>query len=186
MGSLQDALLEAGLVDERKAADARPGKQKSRRSNRAPGSGRQPPRSRQRDEPSDLARAWEARRRAEQAEKAESKRRKMAEQEARRKRNQALDKLIRGHTLNRKDAEYPRYLTHFGRIRRVMCTAEQRELLNRGDIAVVCLRGSYLLVPLEISRSFAELAPELVPDLSGSEPEDDGSDYPPVPDDLVW
>lgn len=111
----------------------------------------------------------------------------MAEQEARRKRNLQLDEIIRGNTLNRKDAEVPRYFEHLGRIRRVMCTPEQREQLNNGQIGVVNLRGSYLLVSPETLEQYRAIAPDLVPGLEGrEEPEDDGSHYPPVPDDLVW
>jgi uncharacterized protein YaiL (DUF2058 family) len=74
-----------------------------------------------------------------------------------------------------------------GRIRRVLCTPEQREQLNAGEIGVVNLRGSYLLVSLETLEKYREVAPDLVPDLAGrEEPDDDGSHYPPVPDDLVW
>ena len=105
---------------------------------------------------SDLARAYAARRKAEEREKEAEKHRRVAEQEERRKRNLQLDAIIKGSTLNRKEADVPRYFEHMGRIRRVLCTSEQREQLNRGEIGVVNLRGSYLLVSPETLRNTAK------------------------------
>ncbi|MGY6554725.1 MAG: DUF2058 family protein [Wenzhouxiangella sp.] len=200
MGSLQDALLKAGLAEERPATPDRSAR--SARPSGKPGSGKaqgkkagnngkskprgqsqakQPPRVE-----SDLEKAYRARERAEAAEKEQAKQARLAAQEARRQRNLKLDEIIRGNTLNRKDADCPRYFEHLGRIRRVLCTPEQRDALNAGEIGVVSLRGSYLLVSLDRMAAFAAIAPDLVPDLTPKEPEDDGSDYPPVPDDLIW
>jgi uncharacterized protein YaiL (DUF2058 family) len=197
MGTLQDALLKAGLADEEQVNKQRrrgkpgAGSGKPRKPSRAASGGGKKKASRggskKKRSDSDLARAYAARRKAEQREKEEEKRRRVAEQEARRKRNLELDEIVRGHTLNRRDGELPRYFEHMGRIRRVLCTPEQREQLNAGEIGVVNLRGSYLLVSLETLEKYREVAPDLVPDLAGrEEPDDDGSHYPPVPDDLVW
>jgi uncharacterized protein YaiL (DUF2058 family) len=197
MGTLQDALLKAGLADEEQVNKQRrrgkpgAGSGKPRKPSRAASGGGKKKASRggskKKRSDSDLARAYAARRKAEQREKEEEKRRRVAEQEARRKRNLQLDEIVRGHTLNRRDGELPRYFEHMGRIRRVLCTPEQREQLNAGEIGVVNLRGSYLLVSLETLEKYREVAPDLVPDLAGrEEPDDDGSHYPPVPDDLVW
>ncbi|WP_376696526.1 DUF2058 domain-containing protein [Wenzhouxiangella sp. EGI_FJ10305] len=194
MGTLQDALLKAGLTDEKQAEKSRrrgkpgagaPGPAKARGS----GPVRKKKRSAGKKKPadSDLARAYAARRKAEVQEKEAEKKRRVAEQEERRKRNLQLDEILKGNTLNRKEAEVPRYFEHMGRIRRVLCTPEQRDQLNNGEIGVVNLRGSYLLVSLETLEKYREVAPDLVPSLEGrDEPEDDGSHYPPVPDDLVW
>lgn len=194
MSSLQDALLKAGLADESKSRDRRrdkPGAGGKAGSKKKKTAGGGPARKKRaaakggRD--SDLARAYAARKREEKRQQEAEKQRRVAEQEERRKRNLELDRIIRGNTLNRKDAEVPRYFEHLGRIRRVLCTPEQREQLNRGEIAVVNLRGSYLLVSLETLEKYREIAPDLVPSLEGrDEPEDDGSHYPPVPDDLIW
>jgi len=193
MGTLQDALLKSGLADEEQLKkNRRRGKPGAGQSHSKKASGSAPaakkkrsPKKKRAD--SDLARAYAARRKSEEREKEAVKQRRVAEQEERRKRNLELDEIVRGNTLNRKDAEMPRYFEHMGRIRRVLCTPEQREQLNRGEIGVVNLRGSYLLVSLEILGRYRETAPDLVPKLEGrDEPEDDGSHYPPVPDDLVW
>ncbi len=192
MGSLQDALLKAGLAEDKPDSPrqtARPGSHagaKKKKGRPQSASGRRPAPKRASSAAGDLARAYKARERAEAAEKEQVKQARVAAQEARRKRNLQLDELIRGQTLNRKDAECPRYFEHLGRIRRVLCTPEQRAQLNAGQLAVVSLRGSYLLVSPETRDAFGQIAPDLVPDLSPTEPEDDGSDYPPVPDDLIW
>jgi len=194
MGTLQDALLKAGLAEE---DQLRKGRHRGKSGAGNPGSRRakdhKPVRKKKRSggrktsAESDLARAYAARRKAEAREQEAEKQRRVAEQEARRKRNLELDAIIKGSTLNRKDAEVPRYFEHMGRIRRVLCTPEQRDELNRGEIGVVNLRGSYLLVSLETLEKYRAVAPDLVPSLEGrEEPEDDGSHYPPVPDDLVW
>jgi uncharacterized protein len=195
MGSLQDALLKAGLADEtqvKKRRQDKPGGAASGRPDKRAKAASRKTASKKRpvgktSEESDLARAYRARQRAEAAERAAERQRRQAAQDERRKRNLALDELIKGNTLNRKEAEVPRYFEHLGRIRRVLCTPEQRDQLNRGDIGVVNLRGSYLLVSTETLDKYREIAADLVPDLAGkSEPEDDGSHYPPVPDDLIW
>jgi uncharacterized protein len=196
MGSLQDALLKAGLADEEQLAKKprrdKPGAgPKNKASNGKASNRKGPPRKKKRqrrpDAESDLARAYAARQREEKRQQEAEKERRVAEQEERRRRNLELDRIIKGNTLNRKEAEMPRYFEHMGRIRRVLCTPEQREQLNKGEIGVVNLRGSYLLVSLETLEAYRNVAPDLVPSLEGrEEPEDDGSHYPPVPDDLVW
>lgn len=186
MGSLQDALLNAGLADESQAKKPRRNRSGGARSRQNTNGKPKARRGKKSSPASDLERAYRARERAEKQEREDKKRARVAAQEARRKRNEALDALIKGKTLNRKDADIPRYFEHLGRIRRVLCTSEQRDRLNRGEIAVVNLRGSYLLIDLETLAVYRDLAPDLVPDLTAKEPEDDGSHYPDVPDDLIW
>jgi len=192
MGSLQDALLNAGLADEAQAKKPRRNRAGAAHSkagstnNKTPKKGPAGVKATKRKEISDLERAYKARAQAEKQEREDKKRARVEAQEARRKRNQALDALVKGKTRNRKDADVPRYFEHISRIRRVMCTTEQRDQLNRGEIGVANLRGSYLLLDLETLQAYRELAPDLVPDLSPKEPDDDGSHYPDVPDDLIW
>lgn len=210
MGSLQDALLKSGLANE----DQKPlkgGKQGGKprgAGNKPRGSGKRPrdsgnkPRAGGRDGQSgrrtgsassghparsDLERAWAARRRAEKAEKEREKQARVADQEARRKRNLELDGIVAGRVLNIESADLPRYFEHIGRIRRVLCTPEQRDAINRGDLGVVALRGRYLIVEPDVLERYRALAPDLVPDLSGREPEaEQDGDWPEVPDDLTW
>jgi len=197
MGSLQDALLKSGLADEKQAKKPRRKHSGAAHSGsvRGKSSGQRstPHRDQKtknaankRSATSDLEQAYRAREQAEKQEKEDKKQARIAAQEARRKRNNQLDTLVKGKTLNRKNADMPRYFEHMGRIRRVLCSAEQREQLNNQKIGVVNLRGSYLLLDLVTLDAYQAIAPDLVPDLSPKEPDDDGSHYPQVPDDLIW
>ena len=211
MGSLQDALLKSGLAEERPKSAPKPtsssspkrdarrhadGSGKSRRPQTArTGKGGKPaggpgPRKAAPDgarAKSDLERAWAARKRAEAAEKERAKQARVADQEARRKRNLELDSIVEGRALNDESGELPRYFEHLGRIRRVLCTDEQRRRINAAELGIVNLRGRYLIVELEVLERYRALAPDLVPDLSGKEPEGEPEgDYPPVPDDITW
>ncbi len=204
MGSLQEALLKTGLAEDRPKQEAPPKPHNPRKPQQMrPGPARQqrqPPKKLRkvpgksgttagtdREKKSDLERAWAARKRAEAAEKERSKQARVADQEARRKRNLELDRIVEGKALNLEEAELPRYFEHLGRIRRVLCTPEQRQQLNAGGLGVVNLRGRYLIVENSTLEAYRALAPDLVPDLSGTEPEAETSgDYPPVPDDITW
>lgn len=202
MGSLQDALVRTGLADETQTRGSRKesgagkpnknkavGGKKPRAARPAKADGRPAPHKAAGNKPgkprSDLEKAWLARRRAEKEEKERQKQARVADQEARRKRNLELDRIVEGRILNDETAEIPRYFEHIGRIRRVLCTGKQREAINAGELGVVNLRGRYLIVAPDVIEEYAGLAPDLVPDLGGSEPEVD-DDYPPVPDDLTW
>ncbi|MEX0916426.1 MAG: DUF2058 family protein [Wenzhouxiangellaceae bacterium] len=193
MGSLQDALLKTGLAEDRQKSERKVGG--------ASAKGRPPPRGRKSkkksgkraadgsSQSSDLERAWIARRKAEKDEKERVKQARVADQEARRKRNLQLDGIVEGKALNVEEAEVPRYFEHLGRIRRVLCTREQRDAINSGKLGIVNLRGRYLIVEPEILQQYRALAEDLVPDLSGAEPaagDEENGDYPPVPDDLAW
>lgn len=193
MGSLQDALLKTGLAEKRRKPDRNsagpaPGgsKQAPRNQQRKKKSGRRPDAGK--SQASDLERAWRARRKAEKEEAERVKQARVADQEARRKRNLELDAIVAGRALNVDEAELPRYFEHLGRIRRVLCTREQREAINSGALGIVNLRGRYLIVEPEVLARYKALAADLLPDLSGTEPEghEDEKEYPPVPDDLTW
>ena len=216
MGSLQDALLKSGLASQEKLDKEKIDKEKrhqqkherARKGKKAAGpsdrrhadkkltqSGRRKQagqgaadKASGKPQKTDLERAWIARRKAEQAEKERVKQARVADQEARRLRNLKLDKIVEGKMLNVEEAEIPRYFEHLGRIRRVLCTAEQRQALNEARLGLVNLRGRYLIVEPEVLEQYRELADDLVPDLTGAEPEDESEsgDYPPVPDDITW
>jgi len=198
MGSLQDALRQTGLARESEKKSAKSSGGRRGRSGNAGGKrtadgaapGKRPaaggPDAKRRAK-SDLERAWEARRRAEKAEKERARQARVADQEARRRRNLELDRIIDGRAENVESADLPRYFEHLGRIRRVLCTPEQRAAINAGQLGVVSLRGRYLIVAPEVVEQWRATAPDLVPDLGGAEPDgEDGGDWPPVPDDLTW
>jgi uncharacterized protein YaiL (DUF2058 family) len=69
----------------------------------------------------------------------------------------------------------------------VLCTPEQRTAINRGELGIVGLRGRYLIVERDVAERYRAVADDLVPDLTGREPEaEDAGDWPEVPDDLTW
>lgn len=208
MGSLQEALLKSGLAREdrtkhgrTKGAKKGPAKGDKNHSNgRTPdarsgarvrqGKPEERRRSARKSKPdsrsTDLERAWAERRKAEKAEKEKAQKARVADQEARRKRNLELDRIVEGRILNVEGAEVPRYFEHLGRIRRVLCTLEQREMINDGRLGVVNLRGRYLIVEPDVLEAYRVRADDLVPDLGSSEPESPEEDWPPVPDDMIW
>ena len=179
MSSLRDALRQAGLSESKK----RDKRAKPRRGQG--GAKRQPTATAE----VDLAEAYRARRLAEKQETAQKKQAKLAAQEARRQRNLALEAILKDQSLNAADADVARFFEYGGRIRRVLCTAEQRNKLNAGELAVVMFRGRALLVTPIIAQQVAALAADAVPDLTSDEPsqdKDEDEGYPPVPDDLIW
>lgn len=203
MGSLQDALLKTGLADERRkpagkvagssSRSAKPGQTGRQRTNNPRKKDARTNKSGKRSggnkpQASDLERAWQARHKAEKQEAERVKQARVADQEARRKRNLELDAIVKDQVLNVDEAELPRYFEHLGRIRRVMCTPRQRDAINSGDLGIVNLRGRYLIVAPDVLARYKVVAEDLVPDLSGAEPrtDEEASDYPPVPDDLTW
>lgn len=186
MGSLQDALLESGLLDKKKSGRDKTTAAESPTSGRKRKSRRQSGKSQDKPENPDLVRAYAARLEAERAEKKREHQAKAADQETRRRRNLKLDELVRGRVLNDGAAEIPRYFEHLGRVRRVLCTPQQRQGINSGALGIVSLRGRYLIVEPDVLEAYRAVAPDLVPDLSGREPAGEEGDYPPVPDELAW
>lgn len=185
MSSLKDALLQAGLSSSKKER-SRPVRKHHKPQHAK--SKKKAGRDRILEE-TDLARAYRARQHAEKQDAEQKKKAKLAQQEARRQRNLALDKILKDQLLNDPQADCPRYFQYRDRIRRVLCTPDQRQALNEGQLALVVFKGGPKLVSLETARQVRELAPDLVPDLSAEVSQTDPSDehdYPPVPDDLMW
>ena len=189
MSSLRDALRQAGLSESKKGeqrSKSRRGRGQGKKSGAPDGHKHVPSQTAELD----LAAAYRARRVAEKQQVEQKKRAKQAAQEARRQRNQAMEKILKDQSLNVAEAEMARFFEHGGRVRRVLCTLEQRAAVNEGELAVVMFRGRALLVAPAIAQQIAQLAPDAVPNLTADEPsagdggDDDG--YPPVPDDLIW
>ncbi len=183
MGSLQEALLKAGLSESKK--------ERSPRRERRAGANHVPKQARKKNPKSemDLADAYRLRQLAEKQEAEQKKKDKLAAQEARRQRNLTIEKIIKDQACNDPNAEVPRYFEYRGRIRRVLCTEQQRDALNAGELAVVLFKGGALLVAPKVADEVAKLAPDLVPLISQDDtpdPESHTDDYPPVPDDLMW
>ncbi len=130
----------------------------------------------------DLARAYAQRANIERDEREQAQRE--AERIAREKkeRKQKLATLLAGKSLNSADADVPRHFPHGNKIRRIYCTKEQLEKLNRGELAVAQLAGRYLLVTREIAMQAQAIQPDsLVLLCDPNAPAEDD-----VPADLMW
>ncbi len=210
MGSLQDQLLKAGLIDQDRLAQAEQDKQ-ARRQQRRPGkpgsgghAGKSGPKTakkftrkaehqktdKKHRSDSDLAAAYRAKANAEKRDKEFQKQKKIAEQEARRLRNLQLDKIVEGKLLNDESAELPRYFNYMGKVRRILVTEAQLKAINAGELGIAVLRSRPVLLDQPTHQEYAALAPDLIPDIGGEEPSGDAWDDQykgfEVPDDLRW
>jgi len=178
MGSLQDALRQAGLADSKKKKKPQQPQRGAIASNNKPSS-----------ESIDLAKAYRLRQAEEKRALEQKKKDKIAAQEARRRRNLELEKILKDQSLNEEGAQCARFFEYKGKVRRVWCTESQRDAIGKELLAIVLFRGSPLLVAPDVAQKVATIAPDLVVDLSQtgqSQETDSGDDYPPVPDDLMW
>lgn len=175
--SLRDQLLKAGFV-KKSAEKPKPtvvGKPKAHVHAKP-----QPPKRKEAE--IDLAQAYAQRARTERNEHEQAQRE--AERIAREKkeRKHKLAALLAGKALNAADADVPRHFPHGNKIRRIYCTKEQIEKLNRGELAVVQLAGRYLLVARDIAMQAQAIQPEsLVLLCDPDAPAEDD-----VPADLMW
>ncbi|MGH8091011.1 MAG: DUF2058 domain-containing protein [Rudaea sp.] len=175
--SLRDQLLKAGFVKKsvEKPKPTAAGKPKTHVRARLPPTKRN-------EAEIDLARAYAQRANVERSEREQAQRE--AERIAREKkeRKQKLNALLAGQSLNAADADVPRHFPHGNKIRRIYCTKEQLEKLNRGELAVAQLAGRYLLVTREIAMQARAIQPEsLVLLCDPDAPAEDD-----VPADLMW
>ncbi len=171
--ALQEQLLKAGLVtqDQVKAANRKP-KPKKRKPSKATKQPRQPT--------NDLAKAYAAREAAEQQEA-----RRAREQAAKRKRQRAqLRKLIQDNTLNDPAAELPYQFVVGSNVKKVHTTAEQRQLLLDGRLAITFLDGKRCIVSEDIALQIRGLDPKkIIIQANPDALQEDASD---IPDDLIW
>jgi len=184
--SLRDQLLKSGLVQKLKS-EAKPART-------APPSGPKPPHKQRPHVPApparppksahepDLASAYAQRARAEREEREQAQRE--AERVAREKKERKLKlaALLEGKALNAADADVPRHFPHGNKIRRVYCTKQQLDELNRGELAIVQLAGRYLLVARQVALDAQAIQAEtLVLLCDPNAPAEDD-----VPPDLIW
>ena len=104
----------------------------------------------------------------------------------RRRINTQVQGLVKAHALNDEKAEVKRNFVYKGRIRSVLVTPEQLKAVNAGELGVVFLRGNYILMLPEHVELVRAISEDHIPDLGGSEPDDEGDDEHKVPDDLIW
>lgn len=172
--SLRDQLLKAGLGKKPKTETKAP----------APKPQRPPPQSppKPRGAEVDLARAYAQRAQLERNEREQAQREAERVARERKEAKRKLTELLGNKALNSADADVPRHFPHGNKIRRVYCTKEQLEKLNRGDLAIVQLAGRYLLVERSVAlQAQAIHAESLVLLCDPNAPAEDD-----VPADLMW
>jgi len=204
MGSLQDQLLKAGLIDKDKLDKVEQDKQQRRQHRKQASGGAAKKKTwkkatkkttkkfagKKHQHDSDLAAAYRAKQAAEKRDKEHQKQKKVAEQEARRLRNLQLDKISTDKMQNDEQAELPRYFNYMGKIRRIMVTQQQLDAINAGELGIAVLRSRPILLDIQTHAQFKEIAPDLIPDMGGDEPSgeawDDQYEGFEVPEDLRW
>jgi len=185
--SLQDQLLALGLAKEKpkpapggrkhkqNARKARSGKGGRPKAERAPASGK--------DGEISLDAAYRARQNDEKSSAERARAEKRALDLERRRINTEIENLLKDQSLNDREGALKRNFLYKGKIRSVRVNEAQLKALNEGDLALVFLRGDYLLVTPELAGKVRQLSPEHIPDLGGDAPQEEEF---PVPDDLIW
>lgn len=176
--SLQEQLLKAGLVTERQARDTRQTQRKDRKAGK--------PRD-------DAGQRAAAQRRQEQAARDRALNdKKEAERRERELRVQIRD-MVLAASLNHDAADVPYNVLHGSKVRRIYVTAEQRDGLVAGTLAVATARGRHHVIPLALADRISALMPGYFvhrADAGTAQDADAGGDDPyaqyKVPDDLMW
>lgn len=174
--SLQDELLKAGLVDQKKLDQARRQKHKKPQGKRKKAAKPAPPKLT-----------------PEQIEKA-ARDRELEQQrnEVRRQREVAAQvrQLVRTHRHPRVEREddQPFHFENKGKIKRIYVSAETHKRITDGKLVIVNDNGVFELVPKDIAEKIRQRNPSLVIDLPKEEgpAEDDPYAHYKVPDDLMW
>jgi len=179
--SLRDQLLKAGLGKKKPNVETKPAPK-----HHAPRYNTQKPAPSAATTKSapdvDLARAYAQRAQAERAAREQAQREAERLARERKERKHKLVALLTGKAMNDDDADVPRHFPHGNKIRRIYCTKDQLEKLNRGELAVVQLAGRYLLVESTVAvQAQAIQSDALVLLCDPNAPADDD-----VPADLVW
>lgn len=177
MSSLQDQLLKAGLVDEKKAKQVKKQKAKQKKVERKSS---QPV----------VDETKEAAKRA-MAEKAERDRQLNAERDA-----EAHKKAIRAQirqliTLNTqaRKGDVPYNFKDGTTIKKLFVDAKQQDELSRGQLAIAKLDDTYSLIPAVVAKKIEQRDETVIISLAQKstelEEDDPYADYQ-IPDDLMW
>jgi uncharacterized protein YaiL (DUF2058 family) len=179
----RDQMLKSGLVSKKQARKAEHEvKQKSKKQRKAVKSGVQIE-----EGPSGTEEAARA-----LAEKAEKARTLNAELNAERKEKEIqaqLRDLILAHRIKGYEGDIRHNFAHGSRVKEIHVCEETHHLLGHGIVGIVCLEGSYYILPRSIVLKVEERAPEtviLLADTSAEMPEDDPYAAYQVPEDLMW
>lgn len=177
--SLQEQLLKAGLVDEKKLKQTQKQKGKQNKRQRHGEAAAPDPQLEQRQ-----------RERAAKAERDRELNRQRQETADRKAIRAQILQLIETHRLSREGGETAFHFTEQGKIKRIYVTDEQQQALSKGKLVVVALKQGHELVPAEIGERILERNPEWkvsrYEEVSADKTDDDYYAKFEVPDDLMW
>ncbi len=178
MASLQDQLLQAGIVDQKKAKKIKQEKRKQAK-----------------QLPKGAAPANESKAQAKKAltDKAERDRQrsKLQQAEADRKAIHAqVVQLIKVNTIRREGGETAYQFTDEKKIKKIYLSNVLHSELSRGQLAIAKLDGAYTLVPRQIAEKIQQREDRVIIVLNSNEKSEIDADDPyadyQIPDDLMW
>jgi uncharacterized protein len=184
MSSLQEQLLKAGLVDQKKLARAEQEKNKRGKTARK--------QQGKKSAPPNPARQQAQAKKAQRDRELNQKR----QEEARRKERAAqATQLIGNNKQDRSKGETPYSFVYRSKVKKIYITEAQRDQLVAGQLAIVTLvipntGRQFELVPQAVAEKIRERDESFIVDLGEPEKADSGEDDPyadyQVPDDLIW
>ncbi|MGB1254418.1 MAG: DUF2058 family protein [Thiolinea sp.] len=193
--SLSDQLLKAGLITQDQIEKADQDKQKKKEQARAKFKkkngnpvnkaksqpAQQKPAKKQGKQPSDLAKFYQQRNQAEQAERAAEEKRKREAAERRRKTRKQIRQLIQENIKNTEDASI-RYNFVVGEtVKYLFVTDDQQKLIASGELSITFMDGKRCLIPTEVGEQILALDPEKVVVRFNPDEADPMDDFP-MPD----
>lgn len=176
--SLQDQLLKAGLVDEKRIQQANKAKRQKNKAKRHGG---------QKSDDHAAQRAKQSM--AKEAERNRELNRRKQKAAKRREIRAQIRQLIEQHRLTEVTGEIAYHFNDQGTIKRLYVTKEQQTQLVKGQLAIVKLKSKYDIVRPDIAEKIRQRDPSCVVDLDNQTTPDDADEayaaYQ-VPDDLIW
>jgi len=143
---LQDQLLKAGLISKKQAGKAKHAQYQNRKQNKA-------------SDESGKVRAEQA---AGLAQRNRELNRQRKEEQHQRERQAQIKQLIEKNRLKRDDSGSPYHFAVQKKIHRIFVAEDMAEQLSRGQLAIVCFKNGFEVVPAKIARQIAERDQEMV------------------------
>ncbi|PIE44037.1 MAG: nucleoprotein/polynucleotide-associated enzyme [Gammaproteobacteria bacterium] len=177
--SLQEQLLQAGLVDKKKATQVR--KNKNKRAKQA---------RRGQDEINETD-EWVKKAREEKAERDRELNRKVNEEAHKKAIAAQIVQLVENNKIDREKGDVGYQFVDAGKVKKIYVTGNVQERLARGQAAIARLRDSYEVIPKMVAEKILERAEGTIVVYNKAEvkevaTEDDPyADYQ-IPDDLMW
>lgn len=178
--SLQDQLLKAGLIDQKKIDQARKAEKQKATQRHKPKKTKAPRAAKPALTPEQLEK--QARDRELEQQRAEVRRQREVAAEVR--------QLVRGHRHPRTpgDDDVPFNFQNKDKVKRIFVSPDTHKLITAGRLVIVNDNGVFELVPPPIAEKIRQRNPSLVIDLpedKGPDADDPYAQYQ-VPDDLIW